>query len=191
MLANSLRGELGTFTGPVSTSGSPMSLRSARSQCQRAPVPLHAPFSLPLQWRCWKQLLLQGALCGIRGTPASHPAPMFQAQGGSAGGTVQPVQHWLNPEMRSERRAKCWPGVFTSFVLKVCSFSHFNPARQVATPKDGCANSSCLLYGGTGISTARATKLPQSPTGKGQETEATSQKWWFCHPTNLKSDLKP
>lgn len=101
------------------------------------------------------------------------------------------VQHQLNPEMGSEQRVKCWPSIFTSFVLKICSFSHFNPARQTAMPKDGCANSSCLLYGGTGVSTAQATKLPQSPTGEERETEVMSQKWWFCHPANLKSDLKP
>lgn len=101
------------------------------------------------------------------------------------------VQHLLNTETGSERRAKCWPRVFTSFVLKVCSFSHFNPARQAAMPKDGWANPSCLLYGGTGINTAQATKVPRSPTGERWEAEVAAQKWRVCHPTNLKSDLKP
>lgn len=91
-----------------------------------------------------------------RSTVPPHPEP-------AAGAALAQPRSGVRAE--STALARCLHKLV--FFLKVCSFSHFNPARQAAVPKDGCTNSFCLLDGGTGISRARATKLPRSPTGEG------------------------
>jgi len=150
-LANSARWKLGSFTGPFSRSGShePVKCPEAMPASTSTSPQSH---SLVLDSGGAGSSSCSRDSCVGSGVPPLHTQhPRFRHGMGLQEGpspsipSQLQVQHWLNPELGSERRVKCWPSVFPSFVLKVCSFSHFSPDRQAAMPKDGCANSSCLL----------------------------------------------
>lgn len=125
VLANSVRGELGSFTGPVSRSGTQEPANCPKAMAVSISTSLGSLLS-PSAVQVLEAAPAAGTPVWDQGFLTSHSAHFRRdcppaSQTSCSTGSTQ----------KQGESGKWWPSVFTSFILRVCSFhSSVQPGKQ-------------------------------------------------------------